>query len=152
MLDQQVVRAALKACEKVQNATSLSGDSSSSPFNAYLRYVRRRGAVSQDKNPQHPVWADWRCSVMLLELRAARIVEDRLAAEKTRDADASFDQRVSRAVTEAYVAAQIGELIETLPLKEYTAEIMRSLQRLVSCWSYLYELSKLTNHSILRTF
>lgn len=124
VLDQQVVRAALKALEASRNKSAVT-DHIPSPFNAYLLRLQTRGI-------EHPTWSNWRTSVALLELRAAKMVEDRFMAEKSGNVDASFNQRISRAVTEAYVAAQIGEMIETLPFGGYSAVTMESLQRLVS--------------------
>ena len=132
VLDQQVVRAALKACEKIQTAGHATSRGTSSPFSAYLRHVRSSTASTQNKPIDSPDWSDWQTPVLVQELRAARIVEDRLLLQKLGEVDASADQRVSRAVTEAYVAAQIGELIKTIPLKEPNATIIQSLFRLVS--------------------
>ena len=125
------MRAALKACERVQKAGSATLEQTPSPFNAYLRHIRSPSNEVQTSISSIN-WSDWRTPISLLELRAARIVEDRLEAHKQGEVDASADQRVSRAVTEAYVAAQIGEMIETVPLKEPSAGIVRSLLRLVS--------------------
>jgi acyl-CoA oxidase len=51
-----------------------------------------------------------------------------------RDVDASVNQRLAKAVTEAFVAAQVGEMISNLAnLPSEDAKAVGSLYRLVSC-------------------
>lgn len=47
-------------------------------------------------------------------------------------ADASVNQRVSKAVTEAFVAAQVGLMIQALLLGDGDNRVIRDLYRLVS--------------------
>jgi acyl-CoA oxidase len=52
-----------------------------------------------------------------------------------RDVDASVNQRLAKAVTEAFVAAQVGEMISNLAnLPSEDAKVVGSLYRLVSCY------------------
>lgn len=130
VLDQQVVRAALKAYKALQKAEQPPGFGSALPLNGYLRHTRGESSKSEVTAPDPLNWDDHKLSILLLELRAARIVEDR-AVRTPDDVDASFDQRISRAVTEAYIATHIGEMIAAVPLREHSASVVRSLLRLV---------------------
>lgn len=76
-------------------------------------------------------WSDWRIAVLILELRAARIVEVYASAERQIDTDGGADQRVSRAVSEAFVANQVSELIDSLPLHGNASQAVISLFTLV---------------------
>ncbi|KAI5121476.1 hypothetical protein M0805_003932 [Coniferiporia weirii] len=129
VLDQQVVRAALKACNDL-TATKLSSPVPLSPFNAYLRHLQKADTESQKRPYEAPLWTDWHVPILVLELRAARAVEERFIAQALEEVDASSDHRVSRAVTEAYVAVQVGEMIRTLPLSEESASIVKTLLKL----------------------
>ncbi|KAG7441254.1 peroxisomal oxidase [Guyanagaster necrorhizus] len=97
VLDKQVVRAALKA--------SKDDTSSLSPFSRYLRLLH------PGKEFPVPSWLDPTEVVLLLEWRAAVLVQD--AAETDDDSDTSLTQRVSKAVAEAFVATQVLEMIST---------------------------------------
>ena len=127
MLDQQVVRAALKAFEalvvrKTRSASELT------PSTSYLRHL----ASSSSSSSVALDWSDYQSIIALLERRAAAMVQER--ARHLTDPDASVDQRVSRAVTDAFVAAQVGEIIklveETVGGKD--AAMLRALYNLVS--------------------
>lgn len=74
-------------------------------------------------------WDDPQTSILLLEWRAAHIVRAR--AEHADDPDASTDQRVSRAVSEAFIAAQVGEMLASSPLKGDEARVVALLFKLV---------------------
>ncbi|TFK85181.1 acyl-CoA oxidase [Polyporus arcularius HHB13444] len=105
VLDQQVVRAALKAfdalvAKKTRNVDELT------PSTVYLRHL------ASSSSPSSPSWDDPQNVVSLLEKRAAAMVQER--AKHLQDPDASADQRVSRAVTDAFVAAQVCEFIKSL--------------------------------------
>ncbi|KAL5478962.1 hypothetical protein ACEPAI_2249 [Sanghuangporus weigelae] len=104
VLDQQVVRAALKAYNQSQSSTYLS------TFSPFLRLLKGKGS----KLFESPNWADWRVVVEVLEWRAARSVESYAKALESGQLDASADQRLSRTVTEAYVATQVADMIQTL--------------------------------------
>ncbi|RPD77314.1 acyl-CoA oxidase [Lentinus tigrinus ALCF2SS1-7] len=125
VLDQQVVRAALKAFDalvvkKTRSVNELT------PSTLYLRHL----ATSSSPPSSSLNWNEPENVIALLERRAAAIVQER--AQDLRDPDASADQRVSRAVTEAFVAAQVGEIIksleETVGSKEAT--VLRKLYNL----------------------
>ncbi len=127
MLDQQVVRAALKAFDAVVTKKT-RGVHELTPSTAYLRHL-----VSSKSSPSTPSlkWHDPQSVVSLLEKRAAATVQER--AKHLHDPDASVDQRVSRAVTDAFVAAQVGDFVksleETVGGKE--AVVLRKLYNLV---------------------
>ena len=54
--------------------------------------------------------------------------------QATGDVDASINQRLAKAVTEAFVAAQVGEMIKNLTaLPSEDARAVGYLYRLVSC-------------------
>ncbi|OBZ74783.1 Peroxisomal acyl-coenzyme A oxidase 1 [Grifola frondosa] len=108
VLDQQVVRAALKS---YRHLLSLSSQSSSvlTPSTRYLRFVTAEESPSMADAPS---WEDPHTAVLLLERRAAFMVKER--ATNDGDPDASVDQRVSKAVTEAFVAAQIDDILKPL--------------------------------------
>ncbi|KAH9914088.1 acyl-CoA oxidase [Epithele typhae] len=104
VLDQQVVRAALKAFDVVVVKKTVSS-SSLTPSTAYLRRLSTSAPVAQD-------WDDPSTAVAFLEHRAALMVQERAAWAA--DPDASMDARVARAVSDAFVAARVGELIQAL--------------------------------------
>ncbi|KAI0331414.1 acyl-CoA oxidase [Cubamyces sp. BRFM 1775] len=107
VLDQQVVRAALKAYDALVVRKTRSS-SNLTPSTAYLR-----GLVEDSPHPAVPQsWTDPHVSILLLERRAAAMVQDR--AKHAGDPDASSDYRVARAVTDAFVGAQVGEIIRDL--------------------------------------
>ncbi|KAF7796497.1 hypothetical protein EIP86_007675 [Pleurotus ostreatoroseus] len=126
LLDQQVVRAALKtykritSSQKERNITALL-----SPSTAYLRLLAKPvPPFSQDS------WGNTHACVLLLEHRALALVRSRALHEN--DADASADQRVSRAVTEAFVAEQLEGFINGLrdELPGKNASVVRNLLHL----------------------
>lgn len=127
VLDQQVVRAALKAYNQPPSAPR-------SPFSAYLRFLHNKGCDVQMTIFEAPDWADWKLVVEVMEWRAARAVQARAIAQQIESIDASSYQRVSRAVTEAYVATQVGEMIRSLSREGLgdSEVILRSLLHLVS--------------------
>ncbi|PPQ69969.1 hypothetical protein CVT24_003673 [Panaeolus cyanescens] len=107
VLDQQVVRAALKSLRnlvssKPPNVALLS------PSSNYLRLL-----VTPPSLPRSGYdWSDPSTAILLLELRAAFIVQEH--AKNASEPDASANQRTSKAVTEAFVAVQVGEMIKKL--------------------------------------
>jgi len=69
-------------------------------------------------------------SILLLELRAALIVQDHAKNLATGDIDASVNQRVSKAVTEAFIAVQVGGLIkglEGMGIKGNDADVVKKV-------------------------
>ena len=131
VLDGQVVRAALKAFARV-SATPVKGEESElAPNEAYLRWVAAaRGPGSDaEHGPAPDRWGNPRRIIEVLERRAACMVRER--AKHAQDPDASMDQRVARAVTDAFVAAQVGEIIHSLGGGKEAA-VLRKLYTLVS--------------------
>ena len=123
VLDQQVVRAALKAFDalavrKTRTANDLT------PSTSYLRHLL-------SPPPPSSQWDDPQMAITLLEQRAALMVRER--ALHLREPDASMDQRVSRAVTDAFVAAQVGEIVRALEadVGQQNAVVLRKLYNLV---------------------
>ncbi|KAI0758856.1 acyl-CoA oxidase [Fomes fomentarius] len=126
VLDQQVVRAALKAFEALVVKKTRS-TSDLTPSTSYLRHLAGPPPI----NPSSPLaWDDPQTSITVLEQRAARVVQER--ADRLSDPDASMDQRVSRAVTDAFVAGQVGKIIDALgaDLGKKDAAILRKLYTL----------------------
>ncbi|OSD00704.1 peroxisomal oxidase [Trametes coccinea BRFM310] len=110
VLDQQVVRAALKAYDGlVVRRTRAITDVT--PSTSYLQHLVDRETISS--SPRTPgSWEDPKASIVMLEKRAAAMVAER--ARHLHDPDAGSDHRVARAVTDAFVAAQVGEIIDSL--------------------------------------
>ena len=125
VLDGQVVRAALKAFARF--TSEKSGDLG--PNEAYLR---RLGGAEGPTNAKAGEWGNPQTAIELLERRAACMVRER--AKHASDPDASSDRRVARAVTDAFVAAQVGEIIRGLEqsVGGKEAAILRKLYTLVS--------------------
>lgn len=76
-------------------------------------------------------WTSHHLLVQALEWRAARAVEAYASLNTKGEIDASADKRVCRAVTEAFVAGQVSEMIDVLPFGDPTKTIVSSLLRLV---------------------
>ena len=111
MLDLQVVRATVKAFRRVNSAAEhgTQGNPSLTPTTAYLHHLL---CGAQKGRTTSLSWRDTHACVELLEQRAIAVVRER--AQHELDADASADQRVSRAVTEAFVAEQVEKFISGL--------------------------------------
>ncbi|KAJ7589575.1 peroxisomal oxidase [Mycena floridula] len=108
VLDNQVLRGAVKAF-RLAEAEQRSTLSESS---RYLRLLQQVPPLLD----QPKCWSNPETSILLLEWRAALLV-----AQAAKDPDTCTAQRVSKAVTEAYVAARVGEMIQGsggLPTKE----------------------------------
>ncbi len=108
VLDQQVVRAALKS---YANILKRQDTSALTPSNAYLRLLVDNTAVPSV--PSADAWRDPITAILLLELRAALLVRE--LSRSIDNPDASAVHRVGKAVTEAFVAARVGETIQGLP-------------------------------------
>ncbi|TFK73089.1 acyl-CoA oxidase [Pluteus cervinus] len=120
VLDQQVVRSALKSHQKLQSdARSSSSEAviaSLSPSSAYLHVL-----LSNSRPTTLPSsWRDPEASVSLLEWRAALLVNEHAGnvAEITNsggDVESSIDaivnQRIAKGVTEAFVARRVLEIM-----------------------------------------
>ncbi|KNZ71905.1 Peroxisomal acyl-coenzyme A oxidase 1 [Termitomyces sp. J132] len=109
VLDQQVVRAALKSYTNLTTSANPSAVSLS-PSTAYLRLLLSKQPAAS--SPSLESWNDAQTSIALLEWRAALVVREH--AKTKNQADASVNQRVAKAVTEAFVAAQVGKIIDGL--------------------------------------
>lgn len=69
-------------------------------------------------------------ALLLLEWRAALVVQDLVRNQN--NPDASAHQRVSKAVSEAFVAAQVVRMIRELDLLAKDRHVVVELYRLVS--------------------
>ncbi|KAG2145428.1 peroxisomal oxidase [Suillus bovinus] len=110
VLDGQVVRAATKLCKAVLSSASAV---TKLPLpSAYLRLL----STTSEAPPQvtASTWHDVRSVVLLLEWRAALMVKNFTQTPASGDVDASINQRLAKAVTEAFIAAQVGEMINNL--------------------------------------
>lgn len=95
-----------------------------------MRYMHRSVSAAPDASSPS-AWTNHHLLVQVLEWRAARVVETYASLNAKGEIDASADQRVSRAVTEAFVAGQVFEMIDALPVGDPTKTIVSSLLRLV---------------------
>lgn len=127
VLDQQVVRAALKTYRALLSAKTPS-ESNLSPSSNYLRLLF--APTAQPPQFSAVSWDDPATSILLLEWRAAVIVHE--CAQNQSALDASMNQRASRAITEAFVAVQVREMIKNVVLPEKETQVVSDLQRLVS--------------------
>jgi len=109
VLDQQVVRSALKSYRQLFSAKPPSV-ASFSPSSSYLRFLVSRPSAPPSLSAQD--LRDPTSAIYLLELRAALMVHEH--AQNAADPDASASQRVSKAVTEAFIAAQVRWMIDGL--------------------------------------
>lgn len=133
VLDQQVVRAAIKFYRSAISAKDTGKTNSLLPSSGYLRLLN---IPLPQESITDVAWSEPRTSILLLEWRAAVMVQAR--AQETDQLDASVDQRVSKAVTEAFVATQVQELLNNLPFKNDTGRIIKTLFLLVSWHSFLH--------------
>ncbi|KAJ7589583.1 peroxisomal oxidase [Mycena floridula] len=108
VLDSQVLRGAVKSFRLAEAGQS----STLSESSQYLRLLQQDPPFLD----QPKCWSNPETSILLLEWRAARLV-----TQAAKDPDTCTAQWVSKAVTEAYVAARVGEMIQGysgLPMKE----------------------------------
>jgi hypothetical protein len=129
VLDGQVLRAALKAFRGIFTSTPPATVSSLSPTSHYLRLLLDKNLVPPELSSES--WTQPEIAILLLEWRAALLVHE--SARTLSEPDATVTQRVSRAVTEAFVAARVGEMMDALgpALKQREAEVVRKLYILV---------------------
>ncbi|KAG1744608.1 acyl-CoA dehydrogenase/oxidase C-terminal [Suillus paluster] len=117
VLDGQVVRAATKLCKAVLSSASAVAKL---PLpSIYLRHLSANSAVPPQVTAS--TWQDVPSVVLLLEWRAALMMKN---FTKTGDVDTNANQRLAKAITEAFVAAQVGEMInnvKTLPSEDAKA-------------------------------
>lgn len=139
VLDQQVVRAALKTYKTLFSSKPPSL-SSLSPSSVYLRHL-----VEPPTLPSlfaADTWRNTNTAVLLLELRAALIVHEHAKNVGEGDTDASANQRVSKAVTEAFVAVQVKGMIESLgSVGSREREVVGKVFLLVSCFLFADKLA-----------
>jgi len=125
VLDGQVARAAVKSYQ-----SSLL--TPAQPFGIYSSYIR----LLNDKYPT-PIsdartWQNPLAVIHLLEWRAALMLKSHV--QTMDEPDANANQRLSKAVTDAYVAVQIGEMLDELGiLPERERGVIGKLYHLVSC-------------------
>ncbi|KAJ6543324.1 peroxisomal oxidase [Mycena sp. CBHHK59/15] len=110
VLDQQVLRAVLNSFRGLFTSKPSPTSASLSPSSYYLRLLLDTKLVPPELNEAS--WEQPVTPILLLEWRAALLVHE--IAQTIADPDATATQRVSRAVTEAFVAARVGEMIEAL--------------------------------------
>jgi len=124
-----VVRAAGKLCNAV---LSVSSAISNLPLpSAYLRLL---SANNSRPLVTATTWHDVSAVVLLLEWRAALMVKNFVQTQAKGEADANINQRLAKAVTEAFVAVQVGEMINRTTLPSEDAKVVGRLYRLVSCY------------------
>ncbi|KAK1236046.1 hypothetical protein PQX77_000725 [Marasmius sp. AFHP31] len=141
VLDQQVVRAALKAFSTLMTCAQTQGrhkvlelSQALPPSSAYLK----RLLPGPDKRPSEPPvlsdasWQDYGVLITLIEWRAALLVHE--IAQTTDSPDATIYQRVSKAVTEAFVAGRVGEMISQLEQPEMKARDTEVVKRVYSLY------------------
>lgn len=139
VLDQQVVRAALKSYRNLFDSKNPSAINLS-PSSSYLRLLLNltsRPSVATDAS-----WREGSTIILLLEWRAALIVNE--YAQNAKAPDASVNQRVSKAVSEAFVATQVGEILKSLQqsgLQNKEAEVLSNVYLLVRVFSSIYQVS-----------
>ncbi|KAF6750439.1 acyl-CoA oxidase [Ephemerocybe angulata] len=110
VLDQQVVRAALKALHSLFSSPK-PDPSTLTPSSFYLRLLIPPVSAPLF-SPSSEEWTNPTNTILLLEWRAALVVSD--LAKNIKEPDAGVYQRVSKAVSEAFVARQVGEMIDNL--------------------------------------
>lgn len=119
------MRAALKSLKNTKSEEMLS------PSSAYLRLLLSSSPVTSAPTPIKDVnWSDPFESILLLEWRAALLVKE-VSEGGGVEVDASCNQRVSRAVADAFVGRQVGELIQELEFEHKEKKAVRSLYHLV---------------------
>jgi acyl-CoA oxidase len=137
VLDQQVIRAALKSYTNLLKSKDVSN---LSPSNTYLRLLV--GEYSSPSLPLDNGWQDPAVSILLLEWRAALLVRE--LAQHVDELDASAAQRTARAITEAFIAARVNEMIKELP------EVLEGSQRSVKVLERLYLLVRSYSNYVSR--
>ncbi|KAE9389428.1 acyl-CoA oxidase [Gymnopus androsaceus JB14] len=129
VLDQQAVRAALKAFRVLFGPEGKSQPSASviqnlPPSSDYLQ-----PPILKDDDSSSSSWYDSETLILLLEWRAALLVHE--LAQTLQDPDATIYQRVSKGTTEAFVARRVGEMISGLKaqpeLKPNDVDVLRRL-------------------------
>lgn len=134
MLDGQVVRAALKS----YNLLAVTSDHLLGLHSNYLRLLS--GGPSSRPVITTRMWHDHAAIIHLLEWRAALAVQT--AARNLNHPDAGIHRRLSKAITEAFVAAQVGNMVSDLnQLSQKEASALGDLYLLVRFRTALVELA-----------
>ena len=142
VLDQQVVRAAFKAYRALKNSIPRSSAEALSPSSYYLRLlIAPRPAPPSFHSTSD--WTDPAALILALEWRAALVVQAH-AQLNDGEGDANGPQRVSNAVSDAFVASQVGEMINNLAtssLGSKERKVIEQVYILVRHWlfSNLYQ-------------
>ena len=107
MLDGQVVRATLKSYDLFASAPAR-------PLGSHSNYLRLLRTPDQPNRPviNATTWQDHAAIAYLLEWRAALAVES--AAQNLEHPDPGINRRLSKAVTDAFVATQVGTMVSDL--------------------------------------
>ena len=132
VLVQQVVRAALKAFQAVISSPDPAKAAKSLPPSTY--FLRLLPELTSTRTATSmPMWSVAE-AIHLLELRAAHMIQEHASRLKTGTPDGSADWRVARAVTEAFVAPRIGEVIVQVEkkLRSPSATVVVAVMQLVS--------------------
>ncbi|KAL0952548.1 hypothetical protein HGRIS_006806 [Hohenbuehelia grisea] len=144
-LDQQVVRGALKSLKaflSLVSGRSLSPDAVSaalSPSTAYLRLLLPALPSNPSAIPKitESRWENPTDVILLLEWRAALVVQalaKEVEAHPSESVSGSVDagavQRAARAITDAFVAARVGTMIQECPLQGEAGKAVKGLYML----------------------
>ena len=124
------MRAALKAFKAMSSRSPASSVTSFSPFSAFLCHVANTSSQTSPTTSSKNDWKDPAVAITLLERRAAALVRE--YARHVSEPDPSVYQRISKAVTEAFVAAQVGLMmqgLDKLPLRD--REVVKDVYLLV---------------------
>jgi acyl-CoA oxidase len=105
VLDGQVVRAALKSY-------GLLTSTPDRPLGLHSNYLRLNGSQLSRPVISTAMWQDHAAIIHLLEWRAALAVQS--AAQNLDHPDAGINRRLSKAITEAFVATQVGDMVSNL--------------------------------------
>lgn len=127
VLDQQVVRAALKSFKAFFSSQTPSA-SSLSPSSYYLRLLIQPATPPPELTEVS--WDDPSTAALLLEWRAALMVSEH--AQTFTEPDANVNQRVSKAVTEAFIGSQVLDIMRNLSLTGNDGQVVSSLYLLAS--------------------
>jgi acyl-CoA oxidase len=123
VLDGQVVRAALKSY-------GLLTSTPDRPLGLHSNYLRLNGSQLSRPVISTAMWQDHAAIIHLLEWRAALAVQS--AAQNLDHPDAGINRRLSKAITEAFVATQVGDMVSNLnQLSQNEASALGNLYLLV---------------------
>jgi len=134
VLVQQVVRAALKAFQAIMSSPDpVKAVSALPPSTACLRFL-----ITPPKTTSATFTWTIADAVQLLELRGAHMVQEHASRVKANVVEGDADWRVARAITEAFVARRIGEVVV-----QAEKELSPGSGRLITALMRLYLLTTL---------